>query len=136
MTVAEPNKFKLEDGRTIRILGDNILVQRIKLPETYEGGKIIVRREKEDATAIGKILAVGKHAVIKPKVDGPTHIPIDILEPGMMCAFLWFYAERHTNQLISGTLGEGIITLKPPDIALVWQGNEKYEVSDIQSLST
>jgi hypothetical protein len=38
--------------------------------------------------------------------------------------------------MVSGLLGEGIITLKPSDIALVWQGNEKYEVSDIQSLST
>jgi len=134
--MAESNKFELKDGRTIRVLGDNILVQRIKLPETYEGGKIIVRREKEDATAIGRILAVGKHTVIKPKPDGPTHIPIDILEPGMMCAFLWFYAERHTNQLVSELLGEGIIALKPPDISLVWSGNEKHEVSDIKSLGT
>lgn len=130
------NTFKLPDGRTFRVLGDNILVQRIKLPETYEGGRIIVRREKEDATAVGRILAVGKHAVIKPKPGGPAHIPIDILEPGMMCAFLWFYAERHTNQLVSELLGEGIITLKPSDISLVWAGNEKHEVSDIKSLST
>ena len=127
------NKHTLPDGRVFRVLNDNILVERVKLPETYSGGRIIVNREKEDATAIGIVRAVGMHAVKKPAPGGPTHVPIDDLVPGMYCAFLWFYAERHTNQQISRMLGDGLIILKWEDIGLYWPADEKHEISDIRS---
>lgn len=128
------NRFKLPDGRTLRVLGDNILVERIELGETYKDSSIIVNRQKEDATAIGIIRAVGTHAVLKPREDGPQRIPIDILEPGMKCSFLWFYAERHTNLQVQARIGKNIVFLKASDIGLVWPSDEDYEVSDIKSL--
>lgn len=127
------NKFKLPDGRMLRVVGDNILVERIKLPETYKDSPIIVNRQKEDATAIGVIRAVGMHAVLKPG-DGPQRIPIDVLEPGMNCSFLWFYAERHTNLQVQERIGENLIFLKASDISLIWPAGEEHEISDIKSL--
>lgn len=129
------NTFKLLDGRTLRVIGNNILVERIKLDETYKNSPIIVDRQKEDATAIGIIRAVGRHAVKKPAPGGPEYIPIDVLEPGMKCAFLWFYAERHTNLQIQERLGQSLIILKWEDISFAWSGDEEHEVSDIRSMS-
>lgn len=130
------NTFTLPDGRTLRIIGDNILVERIRLPNTYKDSTIIVNREKEDATAIGIIRAVGQHPVKRPREDGPVSIPIDILEPGMNCAFLWFYAERHTNLQVQERIGDNLIFLKASDITLIWPKGEEHEISDIKSLGS
>jgi len=127
------NTFQLHDGRTVRVIGNNILVERVKLPETYKNTKIIIDRQKEDATAIGIIRAVGTLAVVKPG-DGPQRMPLFGLEPGMKCAFLWFYAERHTNLQIQERLGQSLIVLKWEDISFVWPGNEEHDVSGICSM--
>jgi co-chaperonin GroES (HSP10) len=128
------NTFQLLDGRMMRVLGNNILVERVKLPDTYRGSSIIIDRQKEDATAIGIIRAVGRHAVKKPRPDGPEYVPIDVLEPGMKCAFLWFYAERHTNLQIQERLGQSLLILKWEDISFAWDASEEHEVSGICSM--
>ncbi len=123
------NTYRLPDGRIFRVVGSNILVERIPLQQVSPGG-IIIRREKEDATAIGIIRAVG-HIHTKKGNE----VNIRDVEPGMKCAFLWFYAERHTNQQIQARIGENLILLKWEDISLVWDPKvHDYEISDIVSL--
>lgn len=131
------NTYQLPDGQRFTVVGDNILVERIELPRTYAGGLIVVNREKEDATAIGIVRAVGELAVKKPKDGDPMTVPIEpALVPGARCAFLWFYAQRHTNIMVQHSLGNNFILLKAADIALVWPAEEEHEIADIRSMST
>lgn len=123
------NTCKLPDGRTLRVIGNNILVERIPVPTKTAGGIIISNPEREDATALGIIRAVGRLVTKKG-----TEVPIDVLEPGMKCAFLWFYAERHTNQMVQQVIGENFVFLKWEDISLIWPADEEHAVSDIKSL--
>lgn len=124
------NTYKLPDGRTFRVVGPNILVERVSLPQVSKGG-IIIRREKEDATAIGIVRAVGRLDTKK----GAKKIGIDGIEPGMKVAFLWFYAERHTNLQIRERIGDNLVVLKWEDISLVWDPKvQDYEISDIASM--
>lgn len=123
------NTCKLPDGRTLRVLGNNILVERIPVPTKTAGGIILSNPEREDATALGIVRAVG-HITTAKGVE----VPIDVMEPGMMCAFLWFYAERHTNKMIQQVIGENLVFLKWEDISLIWPADEPHTVSDIKSL--
>lgn len=124
------NQYTLPDGRVLRVANDWILVERIPVPTKTAGGLFIPNPEREDATALGIIRAVG-HLTAK-KTGAP--VPIDTLEPGLMCAFLWFYAERHTNQQIQQRIGENFIFLKWEDISLVWPASEPHTISDIRSM--
>lgn len=124
------NTYRLPDGRMFRVLNGNILVERIALPRTYKDSNIIINREKEDATAIGIVRAVS-HLWSK---KGQKPVPIDGIEPGLKVAFLWFYAERHTNRQVQQCLGENLVLLKWQDISLVWDPKIRdYEISDIVS---
>lgn len=139
------NKYKLPNGRNFKIINAQILVERIALPGTDERGMrttksgiILPNPEREDPTAIGIIRAVGHLWKPGPKDENgergePFKVPLDC-EPGMKCCFLWFYAETHTNQMISKLLGDKFILLKWEDIGFVWPGNEDHEVSDIRSM--
>lgn len=107
-------------------MGSNILVERIAVEKVSAGG-IIINPEREDATALGVVRAVG---AITTK-DGGT-APIDIV-PGERCCFLWFYAERHTNKQVQQRIGENFVFLKWEDISLVWPADEPHTISDIKS---
>ncbi len=122
------NTFTLPDGKRFRVVGSHILVQRVPVAKVSAGGIFLHNPEKEDATALGVIRAVG---VLHNK-DGED-VPIDRLAPGMKCAYLWFYSERHTNQQVRQRLGDDFVLLKWEDILLVWEANEEYVVSDIVS---
>ena len=122
------NKFILPDGRALHVIGSNILVQRVELPQVSPGGIIFTDRQKEDATAMGIIRAVG-HLETKKGVQ----VPLDV-EVGMHCAFLWFYAERHTNQQVRERIGDDLIFLKWEDITLVWSAEDHYDICDIRSM--
>lgn len=124
------NSYTIPGGLTVRPYGSNILVERIILPRTYKDTNIIIEREKEDATAIGIVRAVGHLWAKKTGVKVPLG-----LEPGMKVAFLWFYAERHTNKKIQQVIGENFVFLKWEDISLAWDpGVQDHEISDIRSL--
>lgn len=123
------DKYKLEDGRTLRVINGNILVEQVPLPDRYKGSSIIINRAKEDATAVGIVRAV---SLMWSKKG--TQYAIPGLEPGVKVAFLWFYAERHTNQQLKARLGENLILLKWEDISLVWPATHDYEISDIASM--
>lgn len=124
------NTYKLPDGRSLRVVGSNILVERIALPNPSKGG-LIINRAKEDATAVGIVRAVGHLYARK----GGKAVPIDGIEPGMKVAFLWFYAERHTNLQIRQRIGDSFVFLKWEDISLVWDPSVRdYEISDICSM--
>lgn len=126
------DSYQIPDGPLVRPYGSYILVERIELGETYKNSSIIVAREKEDATAIGIVRAVGK---MYSKKNGRP-LPID-LEPGLKVAFLWFYAERHTNQKIQQVIGKNFIFLKWEDISLAWDPKIcDYEITDIKSMGT
>lgn len=123
------NRYTTPDGTTVVVVGNNILVERIKLPTTTASGIVLPNAHREDATAIGIVRAVGQHTAKK----GDRRTPIDGLEPGVMCAFLWFYAERHTNQRVQECLGENLVFLKWEDISLIWPADEPHVISDIRS---
>ncbi len=139
------NTYELPNGRTLRIITAQILVERIPLPGvdpatgmlTTKSGIVIPNPHREDPTAIGIIRAVGHLWKSGPKNEDGEREPVMVqldCEPGMKCCFLWFYAETHTNQMIAKLLGDNFIMLKWEDIGLVWPGNEEHEVSDIRSM--
>lgn len=137
------NSYELPDGRSLRIITDKILVERVRLPGvdeygmmTLKSGLVIPNAHREDPTAIGIIRAVGHLWKLGARGGGERKlkkVPLDC-EPGMKCCFLWFYAETQTNQRIQQILGENFIFLKWEDIGFVWPGDEDHHVSDIRSM--
>jgi len=124
--------YTLPDGRTVQVVGNNILVERIPVPTKSAGGVIIANPERSDATGLGIIRAVG-HLVAKKT---GANVPIYDVEPGMMCAFLWFHAERGTARQMQQCIGKNLIFLKWEDISFTWPADEPHTVSDIRSNST
>jgi co-chaperonin GroES (HSP10) len=122
------NSYQIPGGQLITVVGSGILVERVPVAKVSPGGIFLHNPEKEDGTALGIIRAVG-HLTTKKGAKQP----IDRLVPGMKCAFLWFYAERHTNQQIRQRIGDDFVFLKWEDIILVWEADEEYRVSDIVS---
>ena len=122
------NTFQIPNGPLVSVVGNNILVERIAVDKVSKGGILIPGIEKEDATAIGIIRAVGQ---ITTKEGGVA--PIDSIVPGMKCFYLWFYAERHTNKSAQHRLTENFLFLKWEDIVLVCDADDQYEVTDIRS---
>lgn len=124
------NSHTLSDGRTIRLVSRYILVERQPPPERSAGGIILIDGGKlSDGTEIGKVLAVGYQETKKGK-----RFPIRDIVPGMMCSYLWFYSETHSNQGMRARLGDNISLIRPEDIGVVWDGDETHTVSDIVSM--
>lgn len=122
----------LADGTTVRVMNNNILVERLPLSKMTASGLYLPNPESEDATAIGVVLAVGQ---LQPK-DGDPPVPITGIEPGMRCAFPWFYAVQHTNRRVQQCLGDNYIFLKWDDILLVWPADEEHTISNIKGGNT
>ena len=120
--------YTLPDGRVLRVMNNNILVERLPLPKVTASGLHLPNPEKEDVTAVGVIRAVGK---LRAKEDGEL-VPISGVEPGMYCAFPWLYAVQHTNKRVQQHLGENFLFLKWDDILLVWPEGETPNISDIK----
>lgn len=129
MTDADTTRFTLPDGRVLRVMNNSILVERIPLSKMTSSGLYIPNPEKEDATAVGIVRAVGHHRTKR----GGNLVPIDGVEPGMYCAFLWFYAEHHSNKSIQKQIGDNFVFLKWEDISLVWPADEEHTVSNLRS---
>jgi co-chaperonin GroES (HSP10) len=125
------DRYTTPSGRTIHLVGRWILVERQPPPEVSKGGIVLVDGGKlSDGTEIGKIVAIGYE---EPK-KGPRR-PIRDLKVGLMCSYLWFYSESHTNQGMRARLGEeNLSIIKPEDIGLVWEPEDNHTVSDIVSL--
>ena len=120
--------YMLPDGRVLRVMNNNILVERLPLSKMTASGLYMPNPEKEDATAIGIIRAVGR---IETKKGGK-RVPISGLKPGMRCVFPWLYAVQHTNKRIQQQIGENFLFLKWDDILLVWPDDEEHTVSDVR----
>lgn len=120
--------YEIPGVGAVTVVGSNILVQRIPRARETKGG-IILNQEAFDATAHGIIRAVG----VNRTEEGDTY-PIPDLEPGMKCAFLWFYAERHTNKSVRSILGDDFMFLKAADIVVVWGAEEDHVIEDIKSM--
>ncbi len=121
-------EYTLPSGEVVKVVGSNILVERIPRSRESAGG-IILNQEAFDATAHGIIRAIGVN-----HTDEGIPYPIPDVEVGMRCAFLWFHAERHTNQNVRAILGDNFIFLKAADLIVVWPEGEQYDVQDIKSM--
>lgn len=140
--ILPPNIYQLPNGQLFRCINERILVERVPIPGTdhqgmrLQGGVWRPLAHREDPTAIGIVRAVGflhKHPKLENGERTQIRVQLDI-EVGMRCAFLWFYAETQTNQMISEILGDNFVLLKWEDIGLCWPDDENHMVSDIRSL--
>jgi co-chaperonin GroES (HSP10) len=127
----EADRYTLPDGRTIRMVGRYILVERQPPPQVSSGGIHLVDGGKmSDGTEIGKIVAVGHETTKKGH-----RRQIRDVRVGCFCSYLWFYSESHTNQSMRERLGdENLSIIRPEDIGLMWEPELGHKVSDIVSL--
>ena len=115
----------LDNGQTLRTIGDDILVMPDDRPETtasgllhYPGGSM------EHTLTTGTILAFG---VIKPKKKEGPGVPIPGLELGLKCVFVRFVTEQNSNKQIRKNY-EGVVRLKRTDVLVVYTKDEHERI--------
>ena len=116
--------YKLPDGRSIRVLNDNILVQLDNPDELSRGGIYLPRGSYEHPYSTGRVMAVGYHHGVERneegKIVGQTKTPIAGLEVGDGIFCIRFLDQQDSNRTLQRDFGAGLIRIKPTDVMFVF----------------
>lgn len=126
------NEYRTRDGRTIRLINDEVLVKMDPPREKTSGGLFIPDAvgDRGDAGILttGTILAYGFIEIGGKKGYPFQKIPIPDLYVGLKVVFIRFYAEQHSNQQIQYRVEEGVIKMNAPDFILAFDPEDQDRV--------
>lgn len=127
------DSYTFEDGQTIRLLNEQILVRFDPIEEKTAGGIIKPEGACDHVYQTGTILAFG-WMKDRPLPDTtkrkllPKPIPIPDLEVGLKCCFIRFHRVSHSNQNFRGMFGDDMILLKPEDVLFLFLKGDEFEL--------
>lgn len=114
-----------ENGKSLRIIGDGILIQPDKPPDVSKTGLIhFPDGAMEHTLNTGTILAYGK---IKPRKRVKA-LPIPDLEKGLGVVYVRFVDEQHSNQQIRKTF-DGAVRIKSTDVLMLYTRDEQERIN-------
>jgi co-chaperonin GroES (HSP10) len=124
---ADTHTFK--DGRTLRLIGDRVLVKTDPdQTETSSGLIEFPGGSMEHAYSTGTILAFGW--IKEKKLPGTTRTkpleeptPIPELEVGQKCCFIRFLKLQDSNKQLRERFEDDIVALKPEDLLFLYTGD-------------
>jgi co-chaperonin GroES (HSP10) len=124
---ADTHTFK--DGRTLRLIGERILVRTDPDSEESTTGLIeFPGGSMEHVYSTGTVLAFGwlKEKKLPDTTKTKTlenPIPIPELEVGQKCCFIRFLKVQDSNKQLRQRFEDDVVALKPEDILFLFTGN-------------
>lgn len=116
----EPNIYVDPNGRSWRVIGNNVLVVKDAMAKRSDGGIILPSELSGDMANTGTIVAVG--FLTTAKADFRTWIPG--LVQGMGVSFVKFHEKQDSNKYLL-ELSPGLLRLRPADILLTFDRDEE-----------
>lgn len=117
--------YVTEDGKKIRIIGNNMLVKIDTPPKQTASGLVLYASgSMENVNNTGTVVAVGYEYT----EDGD-RIPLRGIEVGEKVLFIRFLADQHTNEQIREMFGKDLIRIQPSDVQLVFAPEDQKRVS-------
>lgn len=115
---------RLSDGTKFRILGNRVLVRADKPRELSKNGLIqFPNGAMEQVNTTGTILAYG--TVNTKKGECP---PIEGIEVGEKVVFIRFLADQHSSKAMQARLEDGVFSIAPSDIILIYTPDEEDKI--------